>query len=235
MSLTLFGGWGSLETVAFPVSRPTDVGGLLTETWGGLPLRSDESWGDHPGGGARLSRVLGPLDVALTYVHGSDRSFWAVPHPDGGAALDPPSLRQGGYELQWALGPVVLHSEGAVRRRDGTTEARGTVGGEWFPTPYLSFVVEQGWSGVDHEFRSPLWDDLLVGSQLVAEQLRLRPQLLVDMESGNRSYAVQVGWTVGAATSVEAAITGWSGDPTREPALAQRQRTALAISLARFF
>ena len=138
----LFLPWGDLAVVAFPFTRPVHFGGLLSETWTGATLVTRESWGDHAGWGARFARPFGPVDLAISYVDGSDRSpVGAVPEV-GAAMLEPPSLEQAGYEVQWATGPFLLYSEGAWGQRGGHGEGRANVGVEWFAAPYLSLVLE---------------------------------------------------------------------------------------------
>jgi len=236
VSLTLFGGWGDLQAVALPFSRPVHLDGVITtETWDGLPIHSVDGWGADAVGGLRFSRIQGPLDLALSYVDGVDRSLWAVRDQVGGAVLDAPSLRQGAYEIQWALGSLVLRTEGALARRAGETELRLIAGGEWYPAPYLSFELMQGVVSAHREARGSLTDDLLIGAQLIGEDLRVRARLFVDPSSGNRHYFLKTTWRIGELTSLESEIAGWAGDATREPALAARQRSALLVSLVRYF
>ena len=235
VGLTLFGGWGNLEAIVLPYSRPLYLGGHVTETWGEFTLRSTEEWGDHVSGGARFSRTLGPVDLAVSYIDGRDRSLWAERGPDGDAPLRAPRIRQVGYELQWATGSLVLRTEGAVGWRDGADEVRVITGGEWYPAPYLSFVLEQGLASPDRDARTPLADDLLIAGQLTAEDLRLEARLFVDPGSGNRHYFVVMGWRIGEFTSLEVEIAGSAANPAREPALAIRQPGVLLLSLVRYF
>jgi hypothetical protein len=234
-ALNVFQSWGNLDVEVFPYSRPVDLGGELTETWSGRTLASDERWGDNPAWALRLSRVLGSADVAVSYLHGSDRGRWGSPVGVDEATLTAPSLRQLGAELQWSLGPTVVYAEAAWARRDGRDEARGTVGVEWYATPFLSLQLEQGLASDRPEARIPLATDLLLGARLFTERLRLAAQVAVDPASGNRHFWVDARWTVRELLAIEAELLGWGGDATREPSLALRQPNALRLSLIRYF
>jgi hypothetical protein len=56
--LTLFAEWGNVELTVLPLRRPFHLGRLVTETWGGLTVRSDTGWEAGTDFGVRLWRAL---------------------------------------------------------------------------------------------------------------------------------------------------------------------------------
>jgi len=233
--LSAFSQWGDIEAVIFPFPRPPHLGESLERTWDGSLVRSGGKWGERPSGGLRLARVLGSTDIALSYVHGGGRMLWVSPDGPGEAATLTPMLQQAGVELQRAVGSVVLRTEGSLGELDGKSEARIVTGAEWYPKPYLSFTVEQGWTSLHRAQASPLVDDIMFGGQLIAEEVRFSSLAFIDPNSGNRHYFVRARWTPSALTGIELELVEWAGDASREPTLALRQRSAFRVSLLRYF
>ena len=235
LGLSAFSEWGDLEAVIFPFPRPHHMGGRLKRTWSGSSVRSGPKWGERPIGGLRIARVLGSTDIALSYVHGGERALWISSDGPGEASVVIPSLRQAGVELQRVLGSVVLHTEGSLAKRDGDTEARIVAGAEWYPKPYLTLMVEQGLTSLRRAQTSPLVDDIMLGGQLVTEEIRFSNLAFIDPKSGNRHYFIEARWTPTARTAIELELITWAGDATQEPELALRQRNVLRASLLRYF
>ena len=235
LGLSAFSEWGDLEAVIFPFPRPPHMGGRLKRTWNGSSVRSGPKWGERPIGGLRIARVLGSTDIALSYVHGGERALWISSDGPGEASVVIPSLRQAGVELQRALGSVVLHTEGSLAKRDGDTEARIVAGAEWYPKPYLTLMVEQGLTSLRRAQTSPLVDDIMLGGQLITEEIRFSNLAFIDPKSGNRHYFIEARWTPTARTAIEVELITWAGDATQEPGLALRQRNVLRASLLRYF
>ena len=235
LGLNAFSQWGDLEAVIFPFPRSPYMGGRLQRTWNGSSVRSQLGWGESPIGGIRMTRVLGSTDIALSYVHGGERTLWISSDRPGEANVLIPSLRQGGLEVQRALGSVVLHTEGSLAERDGDNEARIVAGAEWYPKPYLTFMIEQGLTSLDRSQANPLVDDIMLGGQLVTEEIRFSNLVFIDPKSGNRHYFIEARWTPTARTAIEVELITWAGDATQEPELALRQRNVLRASLLRYF
>ena len=235
VGLTLFGGGGTLEVVALPFSRPVHLGGYSWTTWSGLSIRSD-GWDDRFTGGVRMTRTFGPADLAISYIDGWNRTLGTRTASPTEAVVDHPRIRQLGFELEWAFQePVSLRSEGVVSRSDGVWGGQILAGVEWYPTPYLSLLVEQSLSTRRGDARSPLEDDLLLSARLLTEDLRLQGRLFLDPRSRNRNYSIALRWNVGDLTSIELEFIGSGGDPLREPPLAFRQPGAILISFVRYF
>ena len=236
VGLTLFGGGGSLEAVVLPFSRPVHLEDYTWTTWSGLGIRSVDGWDDRLAGGIRVSRTFGSTDLRMSYVDGWDQTFGTQPTSASSAEVDHPRIRQLGFELEWAfLATVSLRSEGVVSRSVGAWGGRLLAGLEWYPKPYLSLLLEQSISTRRSTARSSLEDDLLIGAQLLAENLRIQARLFVDPRSGNRHYSVASRRNVGELTSIELELVGSAGDPLREPPLALRQPRAVLISVVRYF
>lgn len=235
VEVSVLGDWGNLDAVLFPFPRPPHFGGRLAETWGGLSVASGLEWGDQPVGGLRLTRTLGPTDIALSYVRGGDRRLWIIDQGLGDAALDIVSLEQFGFEVQHAVGSVVLSAEGSLEGPNGDVEARVVGGLNWFPTPYLTLTLEHGVTSTDPAEASPLLDDLMLGAQIITEDLRLSTQAFVDPRSGNQHHFVIARWTATETTAIELDVLAWTGDAAQEPALALRQTNAVTVSLIKFF
>jgi len=235
LGLSAFSQWGDLEAVVFPFPRSPYMGGRLQRTWNGSSVRSELGWGESPIGGIRMTRVLGSTDIALSYVHGGERTLWISSDRPGEANVVIPSLRQGGLEVQLELGSVVLHTEGSLAERDGDNEARIVAGAEWYPKPYLTFMIEQGLTSLERSQASPLVDDIMLGGQLVTEEIRFSSQVFIDPDSGNQHYFVEARWTPTGRTAFELQLITWAGDTTQEPELALRQGNVLRASLLRYF
>lgn len=236
VGLTLFGGGGALEAVAVPLSRPVHLGQRRWTTWSGRHIRSSQAWDDRFTFGLRVTRTTGPIDLAISYVDGQDRTLGTREVSAFEAEVEHPRIRQLGFELEWALGnSVSLRSEGAIPTGGAAGRGRLLGGVEWNPTPYLSLLLEHSISGWRREARTPLENDLMIGIRLLSEHLRLRGRLFVDPRSGNRHYSVAARWIVGELTSLEASLAGVSGDPRREPPLAVRQPAAIVLSVVRYF
>lgn len=236
VGLTLFGGGGSLELVALPFARPVHLGEYSWTTWSGLPIRSAGGWDDRLAGGMRMSRTFGSTDLRISYIDGWDQTFGTRTTSMSDAVVDHPRIRQLGFELEWVFRATMsLRSEGVVSRSVGAWGGRLLAGVEWYPKPYLSLLLEQSLSTRRSTARSPLEDDLLVGAQLLAEDLRIQARLFVDPRSGNRHYSIASRRNVGDLTSIELELVGSAGDPLREPPLALRQPSGLLISVVRYF
>ncbi|GMR12185.1 MAG: hypothetical protein BMS9Abin29_0373 [Gemmatimonadota bacterium] len=236
VGLTLFRGGSLLEAVALPFSRPMHLGGYSWRTWSGLSVRSDPTWDDRVAVGLRFTRTAGPVDLAISYINGWDRSSGTRQISGDSAKVDHPRAHQLGFEFEWAQGPSLsLRSEGALPVGTDGGGSRLLVGIEWYPAPYLSLLLEHSMSGRRAEFRTPLEDDLLVAVQLLGEQLRFKGRFFFDPRSSNTHYSIAARRMLGELMSVEMELLGAGGDPLREPPLAFRQPNALLISIARYF
>ncbi len=107
VGLTLFGSGSVLEAVALPFSRPMHLGGYSWTTWSGLSVRSDPTWDDRLAVGLRLTRTAGPVDLAISYINGWDRSSGTRQMSGDLAEVDHPRAHQLGFEFEWALGTSV--------------------------------------------------------------------------------------------------------------------------------
>jgi hypothetical protein len=96
-------------------------------------------------------------------------------------------------------------------------------------------MVEQGLSSLNRAQASPLVDDIMLGGQLVTEEIRFSNLVFIDPKSGNRHYFIKARWTPTARTAIEVELITWAGDATQEPELALRQRNVLRASLLRYF
>ncbi len=236
VGLTLFRGGSVLEAVALPFSRPMHLGGYAWRTWSGLSVRSDPTWDDRLAVGLRLTRTAGPVDFAISYINGWDRSSGTRQISGDSAKVDYPRAHQLGFEFEWALGTSLnFRSEGALPAGTGTGWGRLLVGIEWYPEPYLSLLLEHSMSGRRSNIRTPLEDDLLVAVQLLGESLRFQGRVFFDPRSSNTHYSITARRMLGELMSVEVELIGARGDPLREPPFALRQPNAILISLVRYF
>ena len=235
IELTFFAGWGNVEFVVLPVRRPFYLGRLVTESWEGLPLRSDGGWERGSDVGVRIWRVWREVDLAISYVEGRDRRPWLRPTALGDAEVHHPRVSQLGYEVQWARGRTVVRSEGSVTRRQREWHRRFLAGVEWFATPYLTVLAEHGFASDRREAASPLVDDLLFSGQLLTETLRIQGTFFIDPRSGNSHASLNVRWTLREVFALEGKILRAPTDHLEEPPLAIRQDSFVRLAIVRYF
>ena len=240
VEVTAFRDRSEWQAVVLPLRRPIYANGFIHRTWDGRALTADASWEAELAYGLRYRRTFADVDAALWWMDASDRRPWV----DGGpgdeavgdeAAVRHPRTRQAGYALEWVLGPTVVRSEGGLARREGAWQTRLLAGLEWFATPWLTLLLEQGFASDRDQAASPLVDDALLGAELVAERLRLRAGLALDPGSGTLHHWSAARWTLGAQAALEAEwVDAWGAVGDESPA-ALRQPRAVRIGGVWFF
>ncbi|MEJ2540805.1 MAG: hypothetical protein P8188_12685, partial [Gemmatimonadota bacterium] len=171
-----FGTAGEIQVVLLPLRRPTPVGRLVNVTWDGRRVPARESWETEAGYAVRFSRSFAAVDAAVWWMDAGDRRPWIGTAEDGAARPDHPRTRQAGYALEWVVGPTVLRSEGGLARRDRSWHSRVILGVEWFATPYLTLLLEQGLASDRDQAASPLVDDALLPGARRGDPVPGRPR-----------------------------------------------------------
>lgn len=230
-----------VEAVLLPLRPPTQSGRLTDVTWDGRRLDTSEAWQPEVGYGLRIWRSFDAFDLGVWWMDAQDRRLWIDPAPlqsqgEGGQAqVRHPRTRQLGGTVEWVLGPTVVRGEGGLARREDAWHSRGLLGVEWFVTPYLTLLLEQGLASDRNGSASPLVDDALLGVQLVTETTRLQGGFAVDPGSGTRHLWSTVGWTATERVSVELEWTEAWGDILDESSSALRQPRALRLGGVWYF
>ena len=234
-------GGADVEAVLLPLRPPTQSGRLADVTWDGRRLDAPEAWETEAGYGIRIWRSFDAFDLGVWWMDAQDRRPWIDPAPrqspgEGSEArVRHPRTRQLGGTVEWVLGPTVVRGEGGLARRDDAWHSRGLLGVEWFITPYLTLLLEQGLASDRNESASPLVDDSLLGVQLVTETTRFQGGFAVDPGSGTRHLWSTVRWTATDRVSVELEWTEAWGDILDESSSALRQPRALRLGGVWYF
>jgi hypothetical protein len=234
-------GGTEVDLILLPLGSPLQPGRLADITWDGRRLEIPERWEVEAGYGFRLWRSFEAVDVGLWWMDARDRRSWITPRPGdgtqggGSAPVRHPRTRQLGYALEWVLGPTVVRSEGALAHREGGWHSRALLGVEWFATPYLTLLLEQGLASDRDEAASPLVDDTLLGLQLVTERTRLGGGVAVDAGSGTRHLWSTLRWTATDRWAVELEWLDAWGSAGAETSAALRQPHALRLGGVRYF
>lgn len=238
------GGWGTLELYLLPWFRRRPLGGRAARLWTSRPVDAEPSvfglgaGGWSPSWAVRWSRITGDWDVGVGVFDGTSREPAFVPAPGRAApALVPryDRVRQIAVDVQWTRGAWLWKLEALSRHPPAGRYAAVGGGLEHTPTDYLSLFVEYLHDSRGAEATTSFEHDVMIGARLLYPDGRLGLLGSADAASGNLALWLEVTRRLSNALMLTFDAGTFLGDASREPPLAQRLETFLAVGARRFF
>ena len=254
--------WGLLELYLLPGFRERTFPGVDGRLRPGIPIEPDraryesDAEDGHVDVAARWSRVLGDVDLGLSYFRGTSREPLLAPAAavDGRVLLVPfyPQIDQLGLDLQATLGPWLWKLEAAQRfSRDpgpagpGFGDHAAAVGGFEYTFFDLAgsgldvgLLAEYQWDERGTGATTPFQDDVFVGSRLDWNDVA-GTELLVgaalDLESDALFVNVEGSRRLGERYELELRLRFFDADGAAEPLTAFDRDDYLQLSLRRYF
>lgn len=196
----------------------------------------------------RWSHILGPVDLALSHFHGTNRDPRLVPGFDGqGAPVLIPHydvIDQTGLEFQGTFGPWLLKAEAIRRAQPGENQYAAIAGFEY--TAYqlfggrsdLGIIAEYLWDERKDPADNPFEDDLFVALRWTANDVASTTLLVgtfFDLDSKAKFVNIEASRRIAAAWRVALDARLFFGVPDDDPLLFFRDDSFIQLKLQRFF
>lgn len=221
VNLTLYGDWGEFALFYLPYFRERTFPGRDGRLRGPLVVDEDapifsgslQEW--RPAVAARYGQAFGPVDLGLSFYHGTGREPTLVP------AADFKSLRpvyriinQAGLDLQYTQGAFLWKLEAIAREGQGKTFFASVAGVEY--TFYQVFetvgdlgllfeYLHDGRSGIGAP-ATAFEDDLFFGARFAAndvQDFQLLAGAIIDAGDGTAAVFVEASRRLGQAFRIE--------------------------------
>lgn len=203
----------------------------------------------------RYSRVLGDVDLGVSYFRGTSREPRLLLEERGGeAVLVPfyPRIDQLGLDLQATLDAWLLKLE-AISRRSGDPDAAEPGFGDHLAAVAgfeytffnllgagldLGLLAEYLWDERRGRSTTPFDDDLFIGSRLALNDVQSTELLVgatVDLETDATFVTIEGSRRLGDRYEVELRLRAFTGAETTDPLASLEEDDYLQITLKRFF
>ncbi len=239
------GFWGTLDLYLLPWFRPRPFTGRAARLWSGQAVASGHAVFDAAAGvqhvdwAARGARAFGAWDVGLSWLAGTDREpgFASMSADAPNAALVPryDLVRRVSLDVQWTHGLWLGKLEAVTSNPSPGRYVALGLGVEYAPADYVSAFVEFLYDGRASAATTSFEHDLCIGARLLHRDGDLGLRGSVDRVSGNATLGIETVRRLSNSLAVTLEATAFLGDPAREPPLARRLDTSVALGVHRYF
>ncbi|MEM1181541.1 MAG: hypothetical protein AAGM22_24570 [Acidobacteriota bacterium] len=254
--------WGYLELFLLPGFRERTFPGVDGRFRPPIPVDVDDARyassaeDGHVDAALRFSRVLGDVDLGVTYFRGTSREPLLVPAAGGSGGARPvpfyPQLDQVGLDLQATLDAWLLKVEAVARWSDpvddpdpGFGDYLAAVGG--FEYTFfdvggrgldVGVLAEYQWDERGDLATVPTEDDLFVAARLALNDVQSTELLVggaVDLGSGATFFNLEGSRRLGDRYELEVRLRAFAGAESSDPLAALLEDDYLQVAIRRYF
>ncbi len=259
--LVLSRDWGELDLFLLPGFRERTFAGVDGRLRTGLPVddeaaRYESSAEDgHLDLALRYSRVLGDVDLGLSYFRGTSREPRLLPESrSDGTVLVPfyPQIDQLGLDLQATLGAWLWKLEAISRWSADPDAADPGFGGHLAAVAGFEYtffdlrgsgmdvglLTEYLWDERADNATTPFEDDVFVGSRIAWNDVQSTELLVgtaVDLDSGASFVTVEGSRRLGDRYELEVRLRTFAGAEPLDPLASLQSDDYLQLTLKRYF
>lgn len=245
VDFTAHGSWGAVDLYLLPWFRARPLAGRAARLWSPDVIAGNDAQLSSPSGfrlvdwAVRGTRTMGPWDVGLSFFMGTDRepAFALVGAGTAAAALVPryDPVRRLGVDVQWTRGSWLGKLEALASDGVAGRYLAGGAGVEYAPRDYVSIYGEMLFDSRGGAATTSWEHDLFVGTRLLYPDGAVDLRSSVDPVSGNVIFGLDATRRLSNALVLTLGTRAFLGDAAREPPLAWRTDTSVALGLTRYF